>query len=228
MSHFYIPGFLGKVEDEIICPPLFQADSLEEWALQFNQFAATFPAPRTLIGYSMGGRLALHALIASPELYEQAVLVSTHPGLKKSIERSERYINDLRWAERFLHGDWESLMAAWDAQPVFQGSVQQQRPEAEFDRNVLSHQLNHYSLGLQRDLRSEIAKLNVPTAWVAGALDHKFCSLMDEIAGLNPMIQTFRLQNVGHRISFQLILEHVLDKLPQRLHHGKMAHSQKI
>lgn len=228
MSRFYLPGFLGKVEDEIICPPLFQADSLEEWAQQFNQFAASFPAPRTLIGYSMGGRLALHALIDSPELYDQAVLVSTNPGLKTSIERSARYIKDLRWSERFLHEEWEPLLAAWDAQAVFQGSTKPDRPEAEYDRNMLSHQLSHYSLGLQKDLRPEIAQLSIPMIWVAGSLDPQFCALQEEMAKLNPLIQTIRLQNVGHRISFQLILEHVLDKLPQRLYHGKMAHSQKI
>lgn len=223
MNLFYLPGFLGK--SEAIVPPVIKAKSLEEWAREFNRFAASVPGPRTLIGYSMGGRQALHALIDSPELYDQAVLVSTHPGLKTSIEKSARYIKDLRWSERFLHDEWNSLIASWDAQPVFVGSHAPERLESSYDRQLLSHQLIHYSLGMQRDLRSEIAALNVPLVWVAGELDGKFCGMLDEIATLNKSIQTFKLKNLGHRISFQLILEHVLDKLPQRFNHGKMAHS---
>lgn len=208
--------------------PVIQAKTLDEWAYAFNRFAASFPGPRTLIGYSMGGRQALHALMESPELYDQAVLVSTHPGLKTSIEKSDRYIKDLRWSERFLHEEWNSLIAAWDAQPVFKASFRPERLEENYDRKILSHQLKHYSLGMQRDLRREIAALKIPIAWVAGEHDEKFCGLMDEIAALNPSIQTFKIKNLGHRISFQLILEHVLDTLPQRFNHGKMAHSQRI
>lgn len=226
MNLFYLPGFLGKPEG--IEAPVIKARSLDEWARAFNQFAASFSGPRMLVGYSMGGRQALHALLDAPELYEQAVLVSTNPGLKTSIEKSARYITDLRWSERFLHEEWNALIAAWDSQPVFKDSAQPERLEKDYDRKLLAHQLCHYSLGMQRNLRNEIATLDVPMIWIAGERDVKFCGFVDEMAAMNSSLQTFKLKNLGHRISFQLILEHVIDKIPQRFNHGKMAHSQRI
>ena len=47
------------------------------------------PEP-TLIGYSMGGRLALHAMLNQPGLWKSAVIISAHPGLKNESDRVER------------------------------------------------------------------------------------------------------------------------------------------
>ncbi|MBT7213976.1 MAG: hypothetical protein HN869_02080, partial [Verrucomicrobia bacterium] len=49
-----------------------------------------------ILGYSMGGRLALHALTAAPEKWRAAIIVSAHPGLVSG--QQERREEDREWA----------------------------------------------------------------------------------------------------------------------------------
>ena len=70
-----------------------QAASLCGFAEFLNEIAAPdVPGPRVLIGYSLGGRLALHALTQQPQLWDAAVLISPHPGLRSHGERAARKI----------------------------------------------------------------------------------------------------------------------------------------
>ena len=64
---------------------------LSEWAAVFNaEVRAAGEKENFLVGYSMGGRLALHALLDDPALWTKAVIVSAHPGLLEERERLER------------------------------------------------------------------------------------------------------------------------------------------
>ena len=68
-----------------------------------------------LIGYSMGGRLAL-------QLQEHAraiVAISAHPGLKTTKEKELRKDIDVTWRKKLLTLSWEAFLAEWYAQPIF-------------------------------------------------------------------------------------------------------------
>jgi 2-succinyl-6-hydroxy-2,4-cyclohexadiene-1-carboxylate synthase len=74
-----------------------------------------------IMGYSMGGRLAMQIACLMPELLSGAVFISAHPGLKSNEERHARLENDLRWAERFASSEsWSNLLEAWNQQPVLE------------------------------------------------------------------------------------------------------------
>ena len=45
---------------------------------------------RALLGYSMGGRLALHALLDEPHPWQAAVIVSADPGSENEADRISR------------------------------------------------------------------------------------------------------------------------------------------
>ena len=49
---------------------------------------------RALLGYSMGGRLALHALLEKDHPWQAAVIISAHPGLESEPERADRRASD--------------------------------------------------------------------------------------------------------------------------------------
>src|ERR1041385_616117 len=68
---------------------------------------------RVLVGYSMGGRLALQALIEGAA-FDRAVIVSA--GLNLEEGREERRERDEAWAMRFESDEWENVMRDWNAQ----------------------------------------------------------------------------------------------------------------
>jgi 2-succinyl-6-hydroxy-2,4-cyclohexadiene-1-carboxylate synthase len=160
-------GFLGHGSDwdflrdagfEISTPPL---DAIP-------------PHGDVLLGYSLGGRLALHALLAGAR-YRRAIFVSAGLGIEDEAARAARRTADEAWARRFEHDDWQSLMRDWNAQPVFGGHAVA-RDEREYDRAVLAHALRAWSAGALPPVVSRLHELDIPTLWIAGANDPKYCA----------------------------------------------------
>lgn len=155
-----------------------------------------------LLGYSMGGRLAMHLASKRPELFSGVMIVSANPGLVNESEKPARLANDLQWAERFRSEPWETVIGAWNAQPVLRtppGAMQLPRNESDFDRNALARALDIWSLARQRDLRRSIANLPIPALFVSGEKDTKFDQLM---RGLElPKRSEYRaVAGAGHRV----------------------------
>src|SRR3954466_10003273 len=73
-----------------------------------------------LLGYSLGGRLALQALLAGAH-YECAIFISTGLGIDDEVARQARRASDEAWAQRFENDDWDAVINAWNAQPVLAG-----------------------------------------------------------------------------------------------------------
>jgi len=81
-----------------------------------------------LLGYSMGARLALHALLDEDPPWRTAVIVGAHPGLESEPERIARREGDAEWGARALSGDWREFLDAWNAQPVLADSSVRAEP----------------------------------------------------------------------------------------------------
>lgn len=106
---------------------------LEGGGLSMPQFAAALNAEvggearrgsgQGLLGYSMGGRLALHALLEKNHPWSAAVIVSAHPGLREPAERRARRSADAVWARKAMLGAWTDFLKEWDSQPVLAGGV---------------------------------------------------------------------------------------------------------
>jgi 2-succinyl-6-hydroxy-2,4-cyclohexadiene-1-carboxylate synthase len=54
----------------------------------------------TLVGYSMGGRIALHVAFRLPDRVQRLVMIGASPGLKTATARAERRASDAKLAER--------------------------------------------------------------------------------------------------------------------------------
>lgn len=135
-------------------------------------------ADRSLVlGYSLGGRLALalrEALGADSKFY--FLFVSTNPGLAAAEERAERKHNDSLWAERFRTEEWNSLLTAWNQQGVFRGSKQEpDRKTLSSRREVLARVLESWSLAEQKNYRPSLKGDDF--IWITGGLDEKFTKL---------------------------------------------------
>lgn len=153
-----------------------------------------------LLGYSLGGRIALHTLFQAPASWKGAIFISTHPGLQTIEEKEHRLQQDKAWAHRFRVEPWDPLMKEWDSQSVFQQSAPLMRKESDFDREKLAFMLERWSLGHQEDFRPYIEKLNIPVLWIAGEHDTKFNSLIPNNLGKHPLSKSLIIPGAGHRV----------------------------
>lgn len=72
-----------------------------------------------LIGYSLGGRVAMN-FASQPRAGMRGLIVEGgHPGLQDVEARQARRSNDRAWAERFRREPLEQVFADWYQQPVF-------------------------------------------------------------------------------------------------------------
>jgi len=197
-------GFLGLPSDWNGFPQ-FQAHDLYPTIAPYDLWTerqiAKFPLDhrkRILLGYSLGGRLALHLLIKYPEYWTGGIIISAHPGLSDPEEKKKRYSQDLEWAKRFQEEPWQPLIQAWNQQSVFTHSLPMGRLETDFKRNQLSRMLQTWSLGLQEDLSEPIANLNVPLLWMVGEKDPKFCQI--HLTSNHPQSKIWIAPESGHRV----------------------------
>ena len=109
----FLHGFLGNKEDwdEVItqledrfwCLSVALPGHGSPFSLTFSQaLQATLKShgieQAALVGYSMGGRLALHALQDTPEMGSNVIALSSHPGLREESERISRIGEELKWS----------------------------------------------------------------------------------------------------------------------------------
>lgn len=160
-----IHGFLGQGSDW---------DFLREagFAIDTPRLDAIPSQGDVLVGYSLGGRLALRALLAGAR-YQRAIFVSTGLGIEDETARAVRRAADQAWARRFEHDAWTALMHDWNAQPVF-GGYAVARDERDYDRTALAHALRDWSPGVLPPVAPRLHELSIPTLWIAGALDAKY------------------------------------------------------
>ncbi len=158
---------------------------------------------RVLLGYSMGGRLALHALLEKQHPWQAAVIVSAHPGLESPDEREIRRGEDARWATLALAGNWQDFLKEWHGQAVLSGSAPR---SAGMDsglllrRREIARSFVDWSLGAQQSLWDRLHEITIPVLWVAGETDAKFLALAGRAAEMMPSASLVVAPKSGHRV----------------------------
>jgi 2-succinyl-6-hydroxy-2,4-cyclohexadiene-1-carboxylate synthase len=214
MKLYALHGFLGTPQDwdflkgrvEAIDLTVFPTDSLEVWAQHFNAYVhqQAVEEPRVLLGYSLGGRLALHCLLQDPALWRAGIIVSAHCGLDSEEKKSARRLQDEKWAHCMETLEWGLLMERWNAQKVFCGFPPPfQRREELFSRKWLAQALRGFSLGGQQDLRVPLAHLQLPLLWVTGGKDAAFFEIAKTVQLKDPLSKMHAIAGAGHRVPWE-------------------------
>jgi 2-succinyl-6-hydroxy-2,4-cyclohexadiene-1-carboxylate synthase len=178
--------------------------NFQTFAKELNAWAkAELKPPRGIMGYSLGGRLALHALLDDPSIWSKGILISTHPGLVSEEERCRRLKQDSVWAERFLKDPWEILMRDWEGQAVFKNENHRfLRKERDYRRIDLAEWLTCFSLGLQENLLLKIPGLSLPLFWVTGEHDPAYTAIADQACSCHKLSKGFIIRGGYHRACF--------------------------
>jgi len=168
--------------------------SLAEAAQVISQKALATGQRPVLVGYSMGGRVALEAISSFPGVFEQAVLVSTHLGLATENEKDQRCKSDEEWAN-LLESDLESFWKKWGQQEVFKNS---QPLTTSVDQKLWATLLRRLSTGTQKNFRSFLSNPKLPPLlFINGQRDEKYVKMFSD---LQPNVNRLVIENAGHRV----------------------------
>ncbi|EPG6258597.1 2-succinyl-6-hydroxy-2,4-cyclohexadiene-1-carboxylate synthase [Klebsiella aerogenes] len=140
-----------------------------------------------LVGYSLGGRVAMNFACQPRAGLRGLIVEGGHPGLQDEASRQARLINDSAWAERFRREPLAQVFADWYQQPVFASLDAAQRASlvALRRRNngaTLAAMLEATSLAQQADLRPSLQARDFPFHYLCGERDAKFRAIAQALA----------------------------------------------
>lgn len=155
-----------------------------------------------VIGYSLGGRVALHLALGHPQLVERLVIIGATGGLDSEEERRQRRVADESLADHLEDIGVDAFLDEWLSQPMFASLTAQQSFRELRATNAaagLASSLRLCGTGTQESLWSRLGELTMPVLVIAGASDEKFTHLghrLVESIGTNASIQL--IDNAGH------------------------------
>jgi 2-succinyl-6-hydroxy-2,4-cyclohexadiene-1-carboxylate synthase len=159
-----------------------------------------------LLGYSMGGRIALALAVAHPDRIASAVLIGASAGLSDPGERAERRRADEALARSIELDGVAPFVERWMALPLF--ATQTRLPAAIRDAaraqrlsNVargLAGSLRGLGTGAQPPLHDALRHCPVPLLLLAGEHDAKFRAIAGELAALAKRASHEVVPDAGH------------------------------
>jgi 2-succinyl-6-hydroxy-2,4-cyclohexadiene-1-carboxylate synthase len=177
-----------------------------------------------VLGYSMGGRVALHLAAAAPERVGALVLESSSPGIADAAERQARIAADETLADAIKVEGLDAFVERWERLPLFASQAAlaedtRARLHAQRLRNNplgLANSLRGMGTGQQESLWDRLAGLNIPTLLIVGELDAKYCALAGATRALLPKAQAVIVPGAGHAVHLeqpQMFAKNVLEFL---------------
>ncbi len=162
-----------------------------------------------LLGYSMGGRIALYC--AFSYYFRALILESASPGLATVAERAQRRANDEALAELIEREGIEAFIAYWEQLPLF---ASQRNLPIECRNAQRAQRLNNRAHGLANSLRGVgtavqpslyqcLPELTLPVLLITGELDSKFCTIGQRMAQQLPQAQLQIVPDAGHTVHLE-------------------------
>lgn len=161
-----------------------------------------------LLGYSMGGRLAITFAATYPERVRKLVLESTSPGLKTEVERKQRRKQDARLADKILEEGIPTFVDYWEKIPLFEShrnlspKVRETLKRQRMRNNPigLANSLLGMGTGSQPSWWEDLRKFGFETLILTGDVDVKYCRIGEEMAKFIPEAEWISMKNVGHTL----------------------------
>ncbi len=164
--------------------------------------------PFELVGYSMGGRLALHAALTLPEGVRRLVLIGASPGIADPAAREERRTADERLAAEIERMTIEAFARRWAQTAVLadQPAAVQAAVQADRLRNTpagLAAALRGLGTGALPSLWERLGELVAPVELIVGERDAKFRGIAQEMAGALPQARVHVVSGAGHAVHLE-------------------------
>jgi 2-succinyl-6-hydroxy-2,4-cyclohexadiene-1-carboxylate synthase len=167
--------------------------------------------PEDVVGYSLGGRLALHFAAAFPGRVRRLVLESASPGLATEAERANRRAADQALAARIESEGMEWFVEHWETKPLFEtrsrldGATVARHRDLRLwnDPRSLALALTGLGTGALPSLWADLGRIEVPTLLMVGALDEKFVDVAERMSRAMPNARMLVVPGVGHTVHME-------------------------
>jgi 2-succinyl-6-hydroxy-2,4-cyclohexadiene-1-carboxylate synthase len=161
-----------------------------------------------LVGYSLGGRLALRAALRDPDRYAGLVTVGATAGIEDPPERSARAEADERLASWIEAAPIEDVVAIWERQPLFadqsESLVENQRAgRLAQDPRQLALLLRTAGQGVLEPVWPELLTFQLPILAIAGSRDDGYVRAAKQIADTAPKARAAIVEEAGHAAHLQ-------------------------
>jgi 2-succinyl-6-hydroxy-2,4-cyclohexadiene-1-carboxylate synthase len=156
-----------------------------------------------VVGYSMGGRLALRAALLDPQAYRALVLIGATPGIAEEGLRRSRRAADEDLATWMEDARIDAVVDYWESQPVFATQspdlVHRQRAgRLSHDPATLARMLRATGQGAVEPVWDDLHRLTMPVLAVAGELDAKYADIAERMAQTLPQGRAALVPGAGH------------------------------
>lgn len=165
----------------------------------------------TVVGYSLGGRVALRFALDHVARVNGVILVSTSPGIENPAERAARVAADAELAESVERDGVTAFVDRWERLPLWasQSSLSQESRD-----RLRALRLAQSPLGLAGSLRGagagmdapvidRLPDLRAPARLIAGALDARYVAAATRMAALMPRADVVVVPEAGHAVHLE-------------------------
>ena len=173
-----------------------------------DDVARLAPDSFTLVGYSMGGRIGLHAALALAPRVQRLVLIGASPGIADPLERDERRARDELLADEIESSEIEQFAHSWGRTPVLADQPPAVAAAVHADRlrsspDGLARALRGLGTGALPSLWERLGELTMPTVLIVGERDEKFRVIASEMQPRISRAQVAIVPGSGHAVHLE-------------------------
>ena len=167
--------------------------------------------PCVLMGYSMGGRIALQYALQFSDRLAGLILIGATPGIEDEDMKAERLEKDLSLAANLREQSMEQFIEHWFKQDIIQSQNQIPEPYRSTmlkarkanSRRALAQALTSLGTGSMTSRWDQLSQLIIPTLIVTGEEDKKFERIASRIVTQLPNAQHRSIKGAGHACCFE-------------------------
>jgi len=202
------PGLFGhRGQPELLPNHTFEAELDRLLGVIQGHFNAS---PTHLVGYSLGGRLALALLLKAPRQFQSATLISARRGLDDPLARATRLEQDSKWASMLQTMPLSQFLDAWERQPLFATQrqlaphvlAQLREQRLMHNPSALAQAMTTLSLAHMPSFQGTL-DIRCPVTLMVGDQDPKFCALAAELAEQIHKRRTIVVSGAGHNLPLE-------------------------
>ena len=190
-------------------PQCYTIEYCEQYILAALRSFGVNQGEAVLLGYSMGGRIALYTAFSG--FFRALVLESASPGLEDPAEREQRRFSDEALAASIERDGVQAFIDRWEKLPLFasQSTLPLEAREALRRQRLnnrasgLAQSLRGVGTGAQPPLHARLPALRMPVLLIAGELDTKFTAIARSMAQALPQSQLCIVPGAGHAVHLE-------------------------